>query len=72
MSYKGVKEVHTDTGNLGLGDLGSLMEKPHSYPPHHSPNHPTPRSSAYLLYTAEKEIGLLNTDKQGGNVFIYS
>lgn len=55
MTYKGMKHIRTDTGNLGLGDLALLMQKPHSYPSHPPPYNPTPRSPVYLLHTAEQE-----------------
>lgn len=73
MELQAIKNTHTDdTGNLELGDLSSLMEKSHSYPPHLPFDHPTPQSSACLLYTDDKKVGLLNTDKQEGSVIIYS
>lgn len=53
MELQGMKNTHTDTGNLGLGDLNSLMDKSHSYPPHFPSDHPTPKSTAYLLHTDE-------------------
>lgn len=64
-----MKNTHTDTGNLELGDLSSLMAKSHSYPPH-----PTPPPKAQHVYHIQmnKKVGLLNTDKQEGSVIIYS
>lgn len=67
-----MKNTHTDTGNLGLGDPNSLMEKSHSSLLISHLTTPPPKGQSIYYIQMNKEVGLLNTDKEEGSVIIYS